>query len=198
MFTAYFQWGLNLPELEETASKSFEKIQSHTAPIAKHAIYSVQFSRSVMSNSLWPHGLHLARRPCPSPTPRVHPNSCPLSRWCHSTISSSVVPFSSCLQFFPVSGSFQMSHFFESGGQSIGISASTSVLPMNIQDYFPLGLTGLIYLLLQHHSSKASIFQCSAFFIVQLSHPYIPFTKHCVITATIHLSGPSLLVSFGF
>ena len=95
---------------------------------------SVQFSRSVMSNSLQAHGLQHARPLCSSPTPRVYSNSCPLSRWCHPTISSSVVPFSSHLQSFPASGSFQMSQFFASGSQSIGVSASTSVLPMNIQD----------------------------------------------------------------
>ena len=92
---------------------------------------SVQLSHSVVSDSLWPHGLQYARPPCPSPTPGVHSNSCPLSRWCHPTISSSVVPFFSCLQSFPASGSFQMSQLFGSGGQSIGVSASTSVLPTN-------------------------------------------------------------------
>ena len=102
---------------------------------------SVQFSCPVVSDRLRPHGPQHARPPCPSPTPRVYSNSCPLSRWCHSTISSSVVPFSSRLQSFPASGSFQMSQFFASGGQSIGVSASTSVLPMNIQDWFPLGCT---------------------------------------------------------
>ena len=102
----------------------------------------VQFSHSVMSDSLWPHELLHARSPCPSPTPGVYPNSCPLSRWCHPTISSSVVPFSSCLQSFPASGSFQMSQFFTSGGQTIGVSAA--ILPMNIQEWFPLGLTGFI------------------------------------------------------
>ena len=107
---------------------------------------SVQFSCSVVSNSLQPHGLQHARLPCPSPTPGACWNSCPLSQWCHPTISSSVVPFSSCLQFFPVSGSFPMSQFFTSGGQSIRASASASVLPMNIQDWFPLGWTGLISL----------------------------------------------------
>ena len=96
-----------------------------------------------MSDSLWPHGLQHARPPCPSPAPRVYLNSCPLSWWCHPTISSSVVPFSH-LQSFPASGSFQRSQFFTSGGRSIGISASTSVLPMNIQDWFPLGWTGWI------------------------------------------------------
>ena len=98
-----------------------------------------QFSHSVMSNSLQPHGLHHARPPCPSPTPGVYPNSCPLSQWCHPTISSSVVPFSSRLQSFPASGSFQTSQFFISGGQSIGTSASASVLPMSIQDWYALG-----------------------------------------------------------
>ena len=94
---------------------------------------SVQFSHSVMSNSLRPHGLQYPRPPHPSPTPRVYPNSCPLSQWCHPTISSSVVPLSPCLQSFPASGSFQTSQFFTSGSQSNGVSASTSVLPMNIQ-----------------------------------------------------------------
>ena len=101
---------------------------------------SVQFSCSVMSNSLWPHGLQHARPPCPSPTPRVYSNSGPLSQWCHPTISSSVFSFS-CLQSFPGSGSFPMSQFFTSGSQSIGVSASASVLPMDIQDWFPLGWT---------------------------------------------------------
>ena len=107
---------------------------------------SVQFSHSVVSDSLWPHEPQHARPPCPSPTPRVHPNPCPLSRWCHPTISSSVIPFSSCLQSFPASGSFQMSQLFASGGQSTAVSASTSVLPMNIQDWSPLGWTGWISL----------------------------------------------------
>ena len=108
---------------------------------------SVQFSHSVESNFLQPHGLQCARHPCLSPTPGVDSNSCPLSRWCHPTISSSVViPFSSCLQSFPASGSFQISHFFASGGQSTGVSASASVLPVNIQDWFPLGWTGWISL----------------------------------------------------
>ena len=95
---------------------------------------SVQFSCSVMSDSLWPHGLQHARLSCLSPTPKTYSNSCPLSRWCHAATSSSVVPFSSCLQSFPASGSFPMSQFFASGGQSIGISASASVLPMNIHN----------------------------------------------------------------
>ena len=106
----------------------------------------VQFSRAVVSDSLRPHGLQHARHPCPSPPPGVYSNSCPSSWWCHPAISSSVVPFSSHLQSFPASGSFQMSQLFTSGGQSIGASASASVLPMNIQGWFPLGLTGLISL----------------------------------------------------
>ena len=107
---------------------------------------SVQFSHSVVSDSLWPRGRQHTRLSCPSPTPRAYSNSCPLSQWCHPTISSSVVPFSSCLQSFPASGSFPVSQFFASDGQSNGVSASASVLPMNIQDWFPLGLTGWISL----------------------------------------------------
>ena len=106
------------------------------------SLNSVQFSRSVMSNSLRPHGLPAPRLPCPSPTPGVCSDSRPLSQWCHPTISSSIVPFSSCLQSFPASGSFPMSQFFTSGGQSIGVSASASVFPMNIQDWLLLGWTG--------------------------------------------------------
>ena len=113
-----------------------------------YAVYmnSVQFSHSVVSKSLWPHGLQHTRPPCPSATPRVYSNSCPLSQCCHPTISSSVIPFSSCPQSFPASGSFQMSQLFASGGQSIGVSASTSVLSMITQDWFPLGWTGWICL----------------------------------------------------
>ena len=107
---------------------------------------SIQFSCSVLSDSLWPHGPQHARPPCPSPAPRVYSTSSPLSRWCHSTISSSVIPFSSCLQSFPTSGAFQMSQLFASDGQSIGVSASTLVLPMNTQEWSPLGWTGWISL----------------------------------------------------
>ena len=105
-----------------------------------------QFNHSVVSNSLQLHGLRHARLPCPSPSPGAWSNSCPSSWWCHPTISSSVIPFSYCLQSFPASGSFPRSQFFSSGGQSIGVLASESILPMNIQDWFPLGLTGLISL----------------------------------------------------
>ena len=146
--------------------------------------HSVQFSRSVLSDSLQPHESQHTRPPCPSPTPGVYSDSCPSSRWCHPTISSSVSPFSSC-QSLPASGSFTMSQLSEWGGQSIGVSASTSVLPMNSQDWFPLGWTGWISLQSkglsrvssQHHSSKASILRHSAFFIVQLSHPYMTTEK---------------------
>ena len=127
---AYLQWGV-------TSSK-------HTQFFVTS---SIQFSRSVISNSLPPHRLQHARLPCLSPTPGACSNSCPSRRWWHPTISSSVVPFSSCLWSFPASGSFQMSHLFASGGQSIGVSASASVLPKNIQDWFPLGWTGWISLL---------------------------------------------------
>ena len=150
---------------------------------------SVQFSHSVMSDSLWPYGLQQAMPPCPSPTPRFYSNSCSLSQWCHATISSSVIPFSSWLQSFPASGSFQMSQFFTSGGQSIAVSASASFLPMNIQNWFPLGWTSWISLqskglksLLQHHSSKVSILWDSAFFIVQLSYPYMTTGKTIALT----------------
>ena len=150
---------------------------------------SVQFSRSVVSDSLQPLELQHTRPPCPSATPRVYPNSCPLSRWCHPTISSSVVPFF-CPQPFPASGSFQMSQLFASGGQSTGVSASASVRPVNTQDWSPLGWTGWISLqsnglfksLLQHHSFKASILWCSAFLVVQLSHPYMTTGKTIALT----------------
>ena len=132
-----------------------------------------------MPNSLQPHERQHTRPPCPSPTRGVHTNSCPLSQWCHPTISSSVVPFSSCLQYFPASRSFPVSQFFTSGGQNIGASASASVLPMYIQDWFPLGLTGLISLQSKGLSrffpnitvQKHKFFISSAFFMVQLSHP---------------------------
>ena len=118
----------------------------HGKHLKQYQVYisSVQFSLSVVSNSLRPHELQHPRPPCLLPTPGVYSSSYPLSWWCHPTISSSVIPFSSCLQSFSASGSFQMSQFFASGGQSIGVSASASVLPVNIQDWFPLGWTGLI------------------------------------------------------
>ena len=117
----------------------------HRRPILLPTL-SVQFSHSIVSDSLWPHELQHVRLPCPSPTLGVHPNPCPLSRWCHPTTSSSVVPFSSHLQSFPESGCFQRSQLFASDGQSIGVSASASVLPMSTQDWSPLGWTGWISL----------------------------------------------------
>ena len=131
----------------------------------------VQFSRSVVSDSLWPHEPQHTRPPCPSPTPRVQPNPCPSSRWCHPTISSSVIPFSSCFQSFPASRSFQMSQLFTSGGQSIGVSALTSVLPMNTQEWSPLGWTVWISLQCKglKESTPTSQFEKHQFFGNQLS-----------------------------
>ena len=137
-----------------------------------------------MYDSLWAYGLQHARLPCPSPAPRTFSNSC------HPTISSSVVHFSSCLQFFPTSGPLPVSQFLASGGQSIGTSASASVLPRNIQNWFPLRLTGLISLqakglfksLFQYHNLKTSILRCWAFFIVQLSHPCMTTGKTTALT----------------
>ena len=132
---------------------------------------SVQFSCSVMSNSLWPHEPQHTRPPCPSRTPGVHPNPCPLSQWCHLIISSSVIPFSSCPQSLPESGSFPMSQLFTSDGQSIGVSASTSVLPMNTPDWSPLGWTGWTSLQSKRRSRVFSntTVQKHQFFCAQLS-----------------------------
>ena len=130
-----------------------------------------QFTRSVLSDFLRPHGLQHARLPCPSPTPRASSNTCPLSLWCHPTFSASVVPFFSCLQSFPASGSFQMRKLFSSGGQSIGVSASASVLAMNIQDWFSLGWIGWISLQskgLSRVFSNTTV-QKHQFFCIQLS-----------------------------
>ena len=135
---------------------------------------SVQFSLSVMSNSLRPHGLQHARLPCPSPISRAYSNSCPLSWWCHPTISSSVIPFSSCLQSFPASGSFQMSQFFVSGGQSIGVSASASVPPMNIQEWFPLGWAGWTSMLSKEFSRVFSNITVQSIHSSVLSFLYRP------------------------
>ena len=144
-----------------------------------------------MSDSLRPHEWQHTRPSCPSPTPGVYSNSCPPTQWCHPAISSSVVPFSSCPQSLPASGSFPMSQLFTWGDQSIGVSASASVFPMNIQDLSPSGWTdwldllavqGTLKSLLQHHSSKASLFWCSGFFTVQLSHPYTTTGKSKALT----------------
>ena len=148
-----------------------------------------------MSDPLQPRGLQYTRPPCLSATSRAYLNSCPLSRWCHVTVSSTVIPFSSCLQSFPASGSFQMrwcwceEMLFASGDQSTGVSASASVLLVNTLDWSPLGWIGWISLqskglksLLQHHSSKASILRHSAVFKVQISHPYMTTGKTIALT----------------
>ena len=162
---------------------------------------SVWFSRSVVSDSLWPLESQHARPPCPSPTPRVYSNSCQSSRWCYPAISPSVVPFSSCPQSLPASGSFQMSQLLASGGQSIGASASASVLPGLISfrmDWLDLlAVQGTLKSLLQHHSSEASILQCSAFFTVQLSHPYMTTGKTIALTRRNFVGNVmSLLICF--
>ena len=175
-FRVWPLWLGNKPQLSVSTTRSYPSFTI----LPPCWLLLLLFSRSFVSDSLRPHGLQHTRLPCSSATPGACSNSCPSSRWCHPTLSSSVVPFS-CPQSFPASGSFLMSQLFVSGGQSIGASASASVLPVNIQDWFPLGWTGLISLqstgplrsLLQHHSSKASILRLSVFFMVQLSHPYM-------------------------
>ena len=154
---------------------------------------SLRFSRSVMSVSLRLHGLEQARLPCPSPTPGAYSNSCPLCRWCHPTISSSVIPFSSCLQSFPALGSFPRSRFFASGGQSIRISASainpsneySGLISFRIDRLDLLVVQGTFKSFVQHHSSKASILWCSAFFMVQLLRPDITVGKTIALTRWI-------------
>ena len=158
-------------EINEKVKFLKQNIRKNNNPVRRGQLHSVQFSHSVVSDSLRSYGLQHARPHCPSPTPGVYPNSCPLSRWCHPTISSSVIPFSSFLQSFSASGSFPMSQTFTSGGQSIGVSASASVLPMNIQDWFPLGWTGWISLQFKGLSSVFSntTVQKHEFFGSQLS-----------------------------
>ena len=156
-----------------------------------------------MSNSLWSHGMQHSRLTCPSPTPRVCSNSCPLSQGCLPTISSSVIPFS-CIQSSPASGSFPMSQLFTSGSQSIGASASASVLSINIQGWFPLGLTGLISLqpkglsrvFSKNQSSKASILWHSAFFMVQFSHLYMATGKKHSFEYIFKFCTPPLIILF--
>ena len=151
---------------------------------------SVHFSCSVMSDSLQPHGLQHTRPPCLSPTPRAYSNSCPSSQWCHPTIPSSVIPFSSHLQSFLASGCFPMSQLFAWGGQNIGVSASASACPVNIQDWFPLGWTGWIFLQSKGLSrifsnttvQKHQFFSTQLFFIVQLSLPYMTTAKTIALT----------------
>ena len=156
---------------QQASSLSPLKLWTQNRKLTNHFYELVQFSHSVISDSLWPCGLQHSRPACPLPRPRVYSNSCQLTWWCHPTISSSVIPFSSCLQSFPASGSFQMSQFFTSGGQSIVVSASTSVLAMNIQDWYPLGWTGWISLQSKGLSrvTSNSTAQKHQFFSTQLS-----------------------------
>ena len=153
---------------------------------------SIQFSCSVVSDSLLPHGLQHARIPCPSPTPGACSNSCPLSWWCHSTISSSVVPFSSCLQSFPASGSFPTSQFFPSGGRwsfSFSISPSSEysgLISFRTDLFYFLAFQGALKSLVQHISSKAATLWCLAFLMVQLSHPYTTTGKSIALPWTPH------------
>ena len=168
---------------------------STITPYSSYIEHKLLFSCSVVSDSSQLRGLQHTRLPCPSLSPRVCSNSCPLSRWCHRTISSSVTPFSYPLSL-PTSGSFPVSQLFTSHGQSIGASASASVLPMNIQEWFPLGLTGFYLLtiqgilkcLLQHHNTKALVLQHSAFFMVQFSHPYMTTGRNIALTRWIFVS----------
>ena len=167
MLIKYIKTKIHFPVTKSKVYKLQTKLQRGTPSRWSELL----LSQSVMSDSLQPHGLQHARLPCPSLSPRVCSNSCPLSRWCHPAISSSVVPFSSCPQSLPASGSFQMSHLFTWGGQSIGVSASASVLPVNIQGWFPLGWTGWISLQSKGLSRVFSntIVQKHQFFNAQLS-----------------------------
>ena len=166
-----FDMEINCSVAEHCPLDTFCGHRSHSTGFKSLNFSSVQFSRSVMSDSFRPHESQHARPPCPSPTPGVYPNSCPLNQWCRPTISSSVVPFSSCPQSFPASESFPMSQLFAWGGQSIGVSASTSVLPMNTQDWSPLRWTGWISLKSKGLSKVFSntTVQKHQFFCTQLS-----------------------------
>ena len=191
-FSAFFcrdKWTFILPALHSPCLILLCITPTSGFTRASGQFSSVQFSRSVVSDSLWPHGLQHARPPCPSPTPGVYSNSCPLSQWCHPTISSSVVPFSR-LQSFPASGSFQIESVLcirlsKYWSFSFSISPSSEYsgpisFRMNWLDL--LAVQGTLKSLLQHHSSKASILQCSAFFIFQLSHPYMTPGKTIALT----------------
>ena len=159
-------------------ASSIKELTRIISPLIKaESTDSVQFSHSVMSDSLWPHRLQHARLPCLSPTPGASSNSCPSSRWCHPTISSSIIPLSSYLQSFPASGSFPISWFFTSSGQSIG--ASASVLPINIQDWFPLRLTGLISLSPTDSQESFPTLQFKSINSLALSFLYSP-TLTCI------------------
>ena len=173
--------GLWVTDMQVPTIQARENTQSCQDPEGLKLTNSVQFSHSVMSDSLQPHKSQHARPPYPSQTPRVYPNSCPSSWWCHPAISSSVVPFSSCPQSFSASGSFQMSQLFTWGGQSIGsfsfnISSSNAhpgLISFRIDWLDLLAVQGTLESLLQHYSSKASILRRSAFFTVQLSHTWL-------------------------
>ena len=178
--------------VKEESEKAGLKLNiQKTKIVASSPISSVQFSSVAQSCLTLCDPIDCSTRPpCPSPTPRVYSNSCPLSQWCHPTISSSVIPFSSCLQFFPASGSFPVSQFFESGGQSIGVSASNISLSNEYSGLISfrmdwldlLAVQGTLKSLLQHHSSKASSLRHSAFFTVQLSHPCMTTGKTIDLT----------------
>ena len=173
------------PEIIMILLISYTPVENKKFKIKKSS--SIQFSSSVMSDSLRLHALQHATPPCPSPTPGVHPNPRPLSLWCHPKISSSVFPFSSCPLYFPASGSFQMSQLFTSGGQSIRVSISSSneqpgLISFRMDWLDLLAVQGTLKSLLQHHSSKASILQRSAFFTVPLSHPYMTTGKTITLT----------------
>ena len=170
-------WPKNF-NVQFTVGVAAGKLHPSPTPIEKSAgkgFNALLFSHSVMSDSLWPHGLQHSRLSCPSPSPKVCSNSCPLSWWCHPTVSSSAAPFSSCHRPFPASGSFPMSQLFASGGQSIGALASTSVLPMTIQGWFPLGLTGLITLQSKECSESLSNFSYGCVFSINF------YLEGCVI-----------------
>ena len=166
-----YVWMPHYSTLSRVLNLDAKYTEGKLGPDAFQFSFSVQFSHSVMSNSLQPHEWQQARPPCPSPTPGVYSNSCLSSRWCHPAISSSVVPFSSCPQSLPESGSFPMSQLFTWGGQRIGVSASASVLPLNTQDWSPLGWTGWISLQSKGLSRVFSntIIQKHQFFGAQLS-----------------------------
>ena len=169
---------------------SWWKLDMENVLIREYYLPSVQFSHSVVSNSLRPHELQHARPSCPSPTPGIYPHSCPSSRWCHPAISSSVVPFSSCPQFLPASGSFPMSQLFAWGGQSQlefqlqhqSFNEYSGLISFRMDWLDLLAVQGTLKSLLQHHSSKASILRHSACFIVQLSHPYMTTGKTIALT----------------
>ena len=174
------------PINNKSLSVGYQQYETYFASVVFYCCYLVV----VLSNTLRPHGLQHTRLPCPSLSPGVCSYSCQLTQWYYLTILSSVACFSSCAQSFPASGSFPVSWLFASGDHSIGASASASVLPVNIQGWFPLGLTiqGTFKNLLQHHSLKASILRLSAFFMVQLSHPYMTTGKSIALTRRTFVS----------